>query len=77
MSEAEIKKRLAWQKRRPSRPLRRASTAAGWPPQLAGKGTLGLLVRRSFTHWAAQPPRWLGYTTNCASLRYSAFFHGA
>ena len=30
----------------------------------------------SVTHWALHPPRWLGYTTNRASVLYRPFFHG-
>ena len=41
-----------------------------------GNGSLLRLVRLSVTHWALYPPRWLGYTTNSASVLYSAFFHG-
>ena len=57
---AVIIKRLAWQKRRSGMPLRFASYSGGWPAHPWGKGRLGRRVSRSLTHWAAQPPRWLG-----------------
>src|SRR5699024_1042319 len=76
LSAAVMRKRLAWQKLMPARPLRASMTSWGWPAQEAGKGSLGFLVRWSVTHWALQPPRWLGYTTNKASVLYRPFFQG-
>ena len=76
LSWAVIKKRLAWQKLMPGMPLFCSMTSCGWPAQLWGKGSLERLVLWSVTHWALHPPRWLGYTTNRASVLYRPFFHG-
>ena len=60
MSLAVMRKRLAWQKLMPGMPLFCSMTSCGCPAQDCGKGSLDFLVLWSVTHWALQPPRWLG-----------------
>ena len=75
LSSAVMRNRLGWQNRSPS-PLTCRSASSGRPAHAGGNGSLLRLVRLSVTHWALYQPRWLGYTTNSASVLYSAFFHG-